>query len=523
MQAQSYTGKFAEESDEEACPELPPKSFLKVSGINDRDLDVSSDEYRSPLSPCSSSEDAEICPELSPWPHVLEASGSNDKNNVSSDEYLSPLTPGSSSEDDADEIGPELPPRPPFLIASSVEDIKDNGVPRDDHPPPLPPRCPGPSDFGFPAYLVVDVADWRAVEEKAFNPFKDDDLYSEDKQDGPRNPDFSLMYSSDDRKIDVSKESPEVNERTYAYQERADRGVNEWSHADTDRPERKAGNEIPYVLMECSGNKGVNVRPKPRYPENSRLVDFIQPDETRASNELASPRSRQAVRENGDDVAKKLKEESSEDECHYEEIETPPSPSKEHRGQENAVDQKKTKLQGPSKNLGSKNTQSVTSSDARPQHAANASHQRSRSDMIISGRREEDWMDFRDIDQLFKLKKQLTDAQKQIIMTKQTIASESQKQQPPASTDLTSDHIDDAYDMDTNSVWDTNENRPHSPSMFCKPHSQRSTQVAVTSSESVSPREHRGKENALDQKKTKLRGPSKNLVFCCNGRTSKAC
>ena len=544
-QTQSYTGKFIEDDAEETCPELPPRpEFLKASGSNDKgsvtsdeylspvspcsfsegdaDIcsevllrpefltaggsndkdDVSSDEYLLLLNPCSSSEDAEICPELPPRPQFLYAGGSNDKtNNALSEEYLSPLTPGSSSEDDAEEIGPELPPRPAFLEANRVEEKEENGVPRDDRPPPLPPRCPGPSDFGFPAYLVVDVADWRAVEEKAFNLTKDDDLYSEAKddgqvfkQDGPINLDLSLMYPPNDSKTYVAMENPDENEKPYS---------------DKGRPEREEGNEIPYVVMECPGNIGVNVRPKPPDPENSRQVDFIQPDETRASNELAgSPRS-QAARENGADAARKFEEESSEDDCHYEEIEKPPSPSKELRGQENAVNQKKTKLQGPSKNLGIKNTHSATSSDARPQHAANASHQRSRSDMIISGRREEDWMDFRDIDQLFKLKKQLADAQKQIIMTKQTITSESHKRQPPASTDSTSDHIENAHHMDTTSACDKNENRPHSPSMFCKPHSQRSTQVAATSSESVlSNRKPVDPQTKVQEKKPSLPFPT---------------
>ena len=234
----------------------------------------------------------------------------------------------------------------------------------------------------------MDVVDWRAVEEKAFNPTKDDDLCREAKRHGPRNPDFSLMYLLDNRNTNVTMESAEVNERPYAYQERAGRGVNGRSHADTDRPEREGGNEMPYVVMECPGNMGVNVRPKPPDPENSHQVDFIQPDETRASDELESPRPRQAGRENGSYVAREFEEESSADDCLYEETETPLSSPRMHRSKENAVDQKKTKLQIPPKNLRSKNIH--CSFDAKPRHVATASHQGSRSDMIISGHREED-------------------------------------------------------------------------------------------------------------------------------------
>ena len=44
------------------------------------------------------------------------------------------------------------------------------------------------------------------------------------------------------------------------------------------------------------------------------------------------------------------------------------------------------------------------------EHAAIAARQRGQGGMIISGRRDEDWMDFRDIYYFFKLKKQLSEA-----------------------------------------------------------------------------------------------------------------
>lgn len=54
---------FTEDDDKEACPEFPPRSFLKTSGNNDESKNVSSDDFLSLLKPSSSSEDdvEEIC------------------------------------------------------------------------------------------------------------------------------------------------------------------------------------------------------------------------------------------------------------------------------------------------------------------------------------------------------------------------------------------------------------------------------------------------------------------------------
>lgn len=501
-------GTSSEDGAEDICPELPPRpEFLNESGIDDKEeVNVSREEGPLLLTPGTPSEDdaEEPCPELPPRPEFLNESSIDDKEDSdgSREEGPPPLTSTTSSEDDAEETCPELPPRPGFLIAHRNEDAADNDVSREDRPPPLPPRCPGPSDFGYPAYLVVDVTDWRAVEakkEKALSTIKDDGLYCEAKDDGrvfkqddPRHLDLSFMYPQDETKPGVDVENSEVSDSPYV---------------DCERPEREGVNGRPYVDMEYHEKIGVNGIRRDR--ENSDQVDVISPDETRASEEQESPRFREAAKANEGDVAWKFEEESSEDDWPYEEIDDQrPSSPKEHPSKENEVklNEKKAKLKNPSKNLRIKKPH--RSSDARPHRAAIDSRQSNQSNMIISGHREEDWMDFRDIDQLFKLKKQLNEAlakqanvQKQVNVTKQTLISESQIQQSSARTGSTSDHTGNTQYLDMN-VWDKNQNRLDSSGTFCKPHSQRSSQVATRSESPLLNKKAIDPEKKVEEKKT---------------------
>ena len=502
---QTHTGKSSEDDAEETCPKLPPRpEFLEGSGSDyEEDINVSRAEGPPPPTSGTSSEDdaEETCPKLPPRPKFLKQSGIDDKedNNVSREEGLLLLTAGTSSEDDVEETCPELPPRPKFLKASGIEDYQDIDDSRDD-PPPLPPRTPGPSDFGYPAYLVVDITDWKALEEKALNTIEPDSaLYSEAKDDGrvfkqddPRHLDLSLTYPRDNRTTIVDAESPEENEGPYI---------------DVERSEKEGVNGRPYVDMENHERIGVNGIQRDR--ENSRQVDFIQPDETRAPEDQENPRSRKAGRENRGDEARKFEEENSEDDWPYQEIkEQQPSSPNEHRSKDSVVNQKKSKLESPSKNLASKKTDGT--SHARPHRARIAPRQRGQSDMIISGRRDEDWMDLRDIEHFFKLKKQLSEAlakqadvQKQVDVTKQTLTSESQTQQPPVSTDSTSEHVGNAPYMDMNS-WDKNPNQRGSSGTFCKPPSQRSTQVATRAKGLLLNRKAVDSEKKVEEKKPHL-------------------
>ena len=392
------------------------------------------------------------------------------------------------SGDDAEDTCPELPPRPEFLKVRTIEDEEDDGVPREERPPPLPPKCPGPHQFGFPAYLVVDVTNWKAVDEKAFRPntIKDEVLYSDAKDDGHvfkqdsvRHLDLSLMYPPD---------------------EREGQGVKRRSYVDMERHEEMDG-----------GRSGRG---------NSHKGNFILPDETGTSRELDNSELRITGRENGNEAAKHFREESSDEDCPYEEIEEQYEPSqRNNRSKENAGNQEKAKVERPSKNPRSKATHG--SFDARPSRAAIATCEMNQRGHIISGHRDDDWMDFRDIEHFLKLRKQLhealvkkADLEKQVAVTRQNLTAESQTQQPP-----TSDHIGNAPPhMDKADSLDENRNRLDSSGKFCN-HSKRDSQAAARS-ESVSLNKEGDDHDTEMQKKPSLSSLEADLCESENKKPS---
>ena len=434
-----------------AVPDLPPKLPTKTPGST------------APKDTTRANEQSRPVPK--PRRRLNAAIKSNQENvnygvsQAQSQDTSLPEWAGPFSGEDVEDICPELPPRPEFLKVRSIEDKEDDDESRGECPPPLPPRCPGPNQFGFPAYLVVDVTDWRAVDEKAFRPntITDEALYSYAKDDGHvfkqdsvRHLDLSLMYPPDERKPYIDMERPVVNRRSYV---------------DMERDEK----------MEVDG------RPSGR--DNSHR----KPDETWTSEELENSQLREAGRENGDEAAKHLEEESSDEDYPYEEIdENHESSQRENQSKGNAGNQEKAKVERPSKNpAGSKATQG--SFDARPRWAAMATCPINQRGIIISGRRDEDWMDFKDIARFLELREQLSEAlakkadlEKQVAVTGQRLTAESQKKQPPTSvhTGNAAPHMNKAESLDEN------HNRLNSSGEFCN-HSLRGTQ-AVTNSESVS-------------------------------------
>ena len=466
--------KAVEEGIDEV-PVLPPKTFTRTSRST-----IPKDTTRA-------NQQNRLVPKPRKRRNVaMTRNQENVNNGVSQAQSLDRNLPewtGSFSGDDDEDTCPELPPRPEFLKIRSIEDKEDDDVSREERPPPLPPRCPGPNQFGFPAYLVVDVTDWRAVDERAFRPNAQDDVlysYAKDdghvfKQDSFRLLDLSLMYSPDESKAYIDMESPGVNGRYYV---------------DMEYHEK----------MEMHGRRSDR--------ENSHKKDFIQPDETGTSEELENSQLRKARRENGNEAAEHLQEESSDEDHPYEEIEEQhESSQRKNPSEENAANQERAKVERPSKNPRSKTTQG--SFDKGPSRAAIATCPINQSrGIIISGRRDEDWMDFRDIEHFLKLKKQLSEAlakkvdlEKQVAVTGQSLTAENQTQQPP--TSLTSDHNGNAPPhMDKTNSFDENHNRLDSSREFCN-HSQRGTQ-AVTRSESVSNRERDDHETGEMQKNPSL-------------------
>ena len=532
--------KAVEESTE-AVPDLPPKVSTKTSGST------------TPKDPTRANEQS---PRPVPKPRKrLNLAKKRNQENVNSsvsqaaqsqDTNLPEWT-GPFSGDDAVDICPELPPRPEFLKLRSIEDKEDDDESRGEPPPPLPPRCPGPNQFGFPAYLVVDVTDWRAVDEKAFRPntIEDEVLYSYAKDDGHvfrqdsvRHLDLSLMYPPDETEPYSDMKSPVVNGISYVDMERHEKmevdgrgSGRENSHrkdflqpdetgtseelensqlleagrengdeatkhleeesSDEDYPyeEIEEKHESPQRKNQSKGNAANQGKAKVQRPSNNPRIKATQGSfdaRPRWAAMATNSQLLEAGRENGDEATKHLEEESSDEDYPYEEIEEKhESPQRKNQSKGNAANQEKAKVERPSNNPRIKATQG--SFDARPRWAAMATCPINKKGIIISGRRDEDWMDFRDIEHFLKLRKQLSEAlakkadlEKQVAVTGQSLAVESQTQQSPAS-----DHTGNASaHMDKADSLDENHNRLDSFGGFCN-HSQRGTQAA-TRSESLS-------------------------------------
>jgi len=316
----------------------------------------------------------------------------------------------------------------------------------------------------------------------------DEGLYSEAKDDGQvfkqdsvRHLDLSLMYPPDEMKAYTDMQSPGEKGRPYV---------------DMERNEK----------METDGRRSGR--------ENSHKEDLIQPDERGGSEELENPQLLKAGTKNGlgDEATKHLEEESSDDDCSYEEIEEQhESSQRKNESKENAVNEEKANVERHLKNPRSKTTQ--VSFDKRPSRAAIATCPMNQSDIIISGHRDEDWMDFTDIEHHLKLRKQLREAlaekaelEKRVSVTGQSLTAESQTQQPP-----TSDYIENAPPhMDKADSLDKNHNRLNSSEESCT-HSQRGTQ-AETRSESV-PLNSEGNYHETEmQKNSSLLSPAPKKV-----------
>lgn len=175
----SENSKASEKATDEA-PALPPKMFPRA-----RSTSTVSNEVTQAQSPQTPSRPV-------PMPRKrVNAGKSGHQEDVNNEPVsLIPQTKGldfpdwtgtsesslqsSSSEDDGDDSGPELPPKPPFLRPLNAHE--ETNVASGECPPPLPPREASLAPGESLAYLVVDVTDWKAVEERA--------LYADARDDG---------------------------------------------------------------------------------------------------------------------------------------------------------------------------------------------------------------------------------------------------------------------------------------------------------------------------------------------------
>lgn len=420
----------ATEKDSDAVPALPPK--LRSSVRSPSTTANGAATQASTQSPCrpvpkprtlkrltvtkeEHQENVKAC--VGPLVTQTQSQRANDLELSDKSESVPQSSACTDDDGDVDETFPELPPKPLFLTQRRIENEEEIYVSssKEESPPPLPLRD---FDDDCLAYSAVDITDWRAVEDRAW--------YTEVKDDG------RVFKQYHFRNLDLSRICP---------------------------PDESEG----YLDMEGPGVDG------------KQHDQYIDPDESGIHEDLESPRLGEADREREGEAATNFERgESSEEDMPYEEIEGQETPRREHQSEENEVKLKKTKVENPSKNSRSKQTQrSGNTSPQSPHHAAAAIRQ---NDMIISSRQEEDFMDFKEIEQFFKFTKQLSEANVKIADLEKQV-SESATKQPPASTGSTSGHVGNSKEVCKDS-WDENRNRLDSYGTLCK-HSQTSTQVGT--------------------------------------------
>lgn len=346
-----------------------------------------------------------------------------------------PKTP--SAEHDFDEIFPELPPKPIFLQPLQIgNEEEESPTSQEDSPPPLPPKN---GEKTYP--------------EEQHN---ENDVYLEPIKQGetppptlpPRNKSFGedLAYKvvdlTDWKKFEEYGAYAEVKDDGRVFKQK----------------ESRIFDTKDYLFM-----KGQNPEAETSYEEMQQHL-----------------RPREAGKETKE--AQQAEEESSEDDEPYEEIDDSYVSSKRESELEmNTEERKKAdEVKTPTKNLSSNKSSSHNancSSQTSREKAAITSRPVNNKDTWISARREDDCMDFKDIEQFFKLRKQLDAARAQVEDLKKHVAVKDQD--PTKTTGIVPDPSDrmtpsfsssndgDSQHLDNNST-DENRNVLVSTKTFCE-------------------------------------------------------
>ena len=316
--------------------------------------------------------------------------------------------------DPDDEVGPELPPKPVFLLSLHSEEI-DGLDAQEENPPALPPKkgkqckvpCPGEEHtdsehddtdsrdeniLPLPprnkpqglAYQVTDVTDWKKVEENYR-------VYAEVKDDGQcfRQGDFVDMKG---QKLEEKGRHHELSERKILSK-----------HAEDE----SSDDDHSYEEMEG-------------FPEKSQAVDgrsYEEIDDFPEKSRAVDGRSYEEI----DDFPEKSQ---AVDGRSYEEIDDFPEKSQ-------AVFSKRKKQKKTTVRTTPTNGSSITSSrNEERRKGFSALTSQVKSHPRISTRREEDFMDINDVTQFFKLRSQLKAARAQV----QELKKQVQEQDPAERT-----------------------------------------------------------------------------------------
>ena len=389
----------------------------------------------------------------------------------------SAIDPTISFGDHFDETGPELPPKPIFLKAMQVHNEEDEKDHEEDNPPVLPakinvynketspekerdqtegaktcilrtdeiPPPPPPRDkslidshLDLP-YLVVDITDWKKVESyyRGYSVAKDGASVLD-------------QNNADNSYIDVIYEPDETNDYEDMEDERLEKN-GEMCKLDVyeipcDDMECRRGIEAQQAEEPESGkikpsydqavadyyesSSHVNVRweeeRKETKPEATKLSTSFKSRWIKRRAERGQERQRLAEAIAAQDAVQQVQEEgTSDDDCSYEEIEDLQDVFESEIPGENIENQNIQGMKNLSMNSSCANSRRSSSTGGRKQ-TTSPRQTRNENDTWISSPREEDFLDFRDIEQFFKLRKQLYTARAEVEELKKQITVKKQ-------------------------------------------------------------------------------------------------
>ena len=373
-------------------PPLPPKT--RSRSMEDEATGVKPKSRSRPVPKPRNRRNAETKARSEEYTCQLEQTKPEEENDLECTE--SAQRPRVPSQDHVEEICPELPPRPIFLLGAHINSEEDKSlISQEDNPPLLPERktiskgeTPPPlpardqslreNDQGL-AYLAVDITDWKKIEGMVYAEVKDDGRVF--KPGDAENAFIGMLVKPDE---------------TEDYQFMKDQ-----------RPEGNLTREQPDI-HEKPGDDTESLRGK-----EAQLAEEESSDDDHAYEEMEDPR---------ENSRGELSKGNNEEEQKKKEVKFSPKIRSTGKNEEK---QKKKEVKLPSKirsSTNSSNTQCTAQTNQVTSRLGN------NNDIWISSRRDEDCMDFKDIEHFFKLRKQLNAACAQVENLKKQITVKEEKE-----------------------------------------------------------------------------------------------
>ena len=425
----------------------------------------------------------------------------------------------SSSGNDDYERGPDLPPKPLFLRALDTSEERNAAL--GESPPPLPPRPVNSALAEDLAYLVVDVTDWEAVEERALytDPMDDgksfvpggvcqlnddDNTYVDMKcKDSGLAEKYPNEASSDsDQDGTDIYEEVERNAECTSVEEKVTKIVEDYSVYTNARDDGQVFRLHDAEHLTCPLNDEptyLEMKPDRQNLEDRKtyheVADCTDSNAACLLNHGENPELGDGGRRDKAKAPTSFDNQSKVKEASYQEMEGPQETS----------EKKKTAAIETATNISGTQPRPVVTKTRH--HTAIATNQRDERNFIISSPNEDDFMDFKDIQRHFKLMNELrkvnarvADLEKQVATKDELKLVEAHKQQLPAGNASQLKRDEDSKKTKSN-THDKNHNDLDSAKPFCE-HSQRKAKL------------HK-KENSIGKMQTKQTGlPSTlNLNF----------